>query len=116
MLTSKRERPTKPVPSRGAAAADEKGGAGTAGAFTDTYAGSEPLAAPNVRRAQAEVPGPVRPSPPSNAAIALDARPAATPVGAATTPPEREDTLPQSGRVRDEYANSGKWIAEPGKK
>ena len=93
-----------------------KGGAGTAGAFTDTYAGSEPLAAPNVRRAQAEVPGPVRPSPPSNAAIALDARPAATPVGAATTPSEREDTLPQSGRVRDEYANSGKWIAEPGKK
>ena len=30
-----------------------RGGAGTAGAFTDAYAGSEPLAAPNVARAEA---------------------------------------------------------------
>ncbi|MEX0341694.1 MAG: cell wall hydrolase [Erythrobacter sp.] len=101
-----------------------KGGAGTAGAFTDIYAGSEPLAAPNVRRAEAGAPGPVRSAaPPSNNAIA--ASPAARvpvgssgaqpPVSASITQPSR-DKLPQSGRVREEYANSGKWIAEPGKR
>ena len=90
-----------------------KGGAGTAGAFTDSYSGGEPLAAPNVRRAEAKVPGPVRPAPPSNAAIGIDAKPDA-PVGAPATAPSN-DGLPQSGRVRDEYANSGKWIKEPGK-
>ena len=91
-----------------------KGGAGTAGAFTDDYAGAEPLAAPNVRRAEADVPGPVQPTPPSNAAIGISTEPDA-PVGApAAAPPA--DKLPQSGRVREEYANSGKWINEPGKK
>ena len=91
-----------------------KGGAGTAGAFTDDYAGAEPLAAPNVRRAEADVPGPVQPAPPSNAAIGISTEPDA-PVGApAAAPPA--DKLPQSGRVREEYANSGKWINEPGKK
>ncbi len=91
-----------------------KGGAGTAGAFTDNYAGAEPLAAPNVRRAEAEVPGPVQPAPPPNAAIGISAAPDA-PVGAAPASPAT-DRLPQSGRVREEYANSGKWINEPGKK
>ncbi|WP_247712023.1 cell wall hydrolase [Qipengyuania qiaonensis] len=92
-----------------------KGGAGTPGAFTDNYAGSEPLAAPNVRRAEAEVPGPVQPAPPSNAAIGITAAPDA-PVGAAApAPAAAKDKLPQSGRVRDEYANSGRWIKEPGK-
>ena len=91
-----------------------KGGAGTAGAFTDDYAGAEPLAAPNVRRAEADVPGPVQPTPPSNAAIGISTEPDA-PVGApAAAAPA--DKLPQSGRVREEYANSGKWINEPGKK
>ncbi len=90
-----------------------KGGAGTAGAFTDTYAGSEPLAAPNVRRAQAEVPGPVAPAPPSNEAVGIG-KPSAAPVGAAPAP-AATGQLPQSGRVREEYANSGKWINEPGK-
>jgi hypothetical protein len=92
-----------------------KGGAGTAGAFTDTYAGGEPLAAPNIRRAQAEVPGPVRAAaPPSNAAIAVGSSTQA-PVGASASAPDT-DNLPQSGSVREEYANSGRWIAEPGKR
>ena len=90
-----------------------KGGAGTAGAFTDAYAGSEPLAAPSVRRAETEVPGPVAPAPPSNESIGIGSQPD-TPVGA---PALKDDSkLPRSGRVRDEYANSGKWISEPGKK
>tara|TARA_R110000751_G_scaffold2018_18_gene10391 strand:+ start:187545 stop:188684 length:1140 start_codon:yes stop_codon:yes gene_type:complete len=94
-----------------------KGGAGTAGAFTDAYAGSEPLAAPNVRRAELDVPGPVAPSPPSNDTISLGAASTA-PVGAtgANTAAPASTKLPQSGRVKDEYANSGKWISEPGRK
>ena len=94
-----------------------KGGAGTAGAFTDAYAGSEPLAAPNVRRAELDVPGPVVPAPPSNDTISLGAASTA-PVGAsgATTTAPASTKLPQSGRVKDEYANSGKWISEPGRK
>ena len=93
-----------------------KGGAGTAGAFTDAYAGSEPLAAPNVRRTEAEVPGPVRPAPPSNVSIGLGQAPQA-PVGApAPVQAQPGSRLPQSGRVREEYANSGKWLNEPGKK
>jgi len=98
-----------------------KGGAGTAGAFTDAYAGSEPLAAPNVRRAEAQVPGPVAPTPPSNEAIGLGraaeppvGTPAATPAPSAAAAPANSK-LPQSGRVREEYANSGKWISQPGK-
>ncbi|MFW2348787.1 cell wall hydrolase [Qipengyuania sp.] len=92
-----------------------KGGAGTAGAFTDAYAGSEPLAAPSVRRAEADVPGPVAPAPPSNEAIGLG--PAGDPpVGAAASAvAPANGKLPQSGRIREEYANSGQWISQPGK-
>ena len=92
-----------------------RGGAGTAGAFTDAYAGSEPLAAPNVARAEASTPGPVDPAPPANATIGLGSTPQ-PPVGApAASAQQASEKLPQSGRVREEYANSGRWIAEPGK-
>ncbi len=92
-----------------------RGGAGTAGAFTDAYAGSEPLAAPNVARAEASTPGPVDPAPPANATIGLGSAPQ-PPVGApAGSAQQASEKLPQSGRVREEYANSGRWIAEPGK-
>ena len=93
-----------------------KGGAGTAGAFTDAYSGSEPLAAPNIRRAEASVPGPVAPSPPSNDAIGLQPAAAEPPVSAPAPAPTPTDRLPQSGRVREEYANSGKWIGDPTKR
>ena len=92
-----------------------RGGAGTAGAFTDAYAGSEPLAAPNVARAEASTLGPVDPAPPANATIGLGSTPP-PPVGApAGSAQQASEKLPQSGRVREEYANSGRWIAEPGK-
>ncbi|WP_370030005.1 cell wall hydrolase [Qipengyuania mesophila] len=92
-----------------------KGGAGTAGAFSDAYAGSEPLAAPSVRRAEADVPGPVAPAPPSNDAIGIG--PAGDPPVGAAAPAAApaNGKLPQSGRIREEYANSGKWISQPGK-
>ncbi|MDG5747216.1 cell wall hydrolase [Qipengyuania sp. XHP0207] len=98
-----------------------KGRAGTPGAFTDAYAGVEPGAASAVRRAEVEMPGPVRAEPPpSNSAIGVGPASSA-PVGAAraeTQPAPASaplDKLPQSGRVREEYANSGRWIRQPGK-
>ena len=91
-----------------------KGGAGKAGAFTDRYSGGEPLAAPNARRAQADEPMASQPPPPSNNAIAAGAQ-AQVPVGSQAAP-ATPGPLPQSGRVKDEYANSGRWINEPGKR
>ena len=95
-----------------------KGRAGRPGAFTDSYTGREPLAGASLRRADADTPDPVRsPVPPSNAAIAIDGRDdvsvGAQPVEPAPAP--KDDNLPQAGRVRDEYAKSGRWIREPGK-
>ncbi len=93
-----------------------KGRAGQAGAFTDGYAGSEPLAAPNVRQAHADLPGPVdAAAPPPNSAIGADQRPD-VPVGTAASAPAPSvpDSLPQASRVRDKYANSGRWKREPG--
>ncbi|MEZ5682096.1 MAG: cell wall hydrolase [Erythrobacter sp.] len=97
-----------------------KGGAGRAGAFTNAYAGSEPLAAPSTSRDETIAPGPARAAtPPPNSALGMDGK-ADAPVGApgpatptATTAPV--DKLPQSGRVKAEYANSGRWLKEPGK-
>ncbi|MEP3142988.1 cell wall hydrolase [Qipengyuania citrea] len=91
-----------------------KGGAGTAGAFTDAYAGSEPLAAPTVRRADVREldSGPV-----SSAATARTGFEAAAPAASATAAadtPRDAGKLPQSGTVREEYANSGRWISQPG--
>lgn len=91
-----------------------KGGAGTARAFTDRYAGSEPLAAPN-RRTEAAAAAAITPPPNDRLTSApVTAIPAATPPAQAQ--PSANDALPQSGRVREEYANSGKWINEPGKR
>lgn len=95
-----------------------KGGAGRAGAFTNAYAGYEPLAAPNAQRTDSVVSGPVREvPPPPNSALGVrggvDA-PVGAPAPAATTA-SPTDNLPQSGRVKAEYANSGRWLKEPGK-
>ncbi|WP_236781493.1 cell wall hydrolase [Aurantiacibacter gangjinensis] len=84
------------------------GVAGSAGAFDTAYRGGEPaaasarsasIAAPDpVAMAEAdtlaEVPGIAAPPPPS-------AAPSAAPV---------QDRLPQSGDVREEYRNAGRWI------
>ncbi|QKG72780.1 cell wall hydrolase [Erythrobacter mangrovi] len=97
-----------------------KGGAGSAGAFSQGYAGYEPAAAaPSVRRAETETPGPVRAvPPPPNSALGIGGHPdmpVGAPAPAAVPASQRSGLLPQSGRVRDEYANSGRWIREPGK-
>ncbi|MBX7496473.1 cell wall hydrolase [Qipengyuania sp. 6B39] len=95
-----------------------KGRAGQAGAFTDGYAGIEPGAAARAQSV-ADTTGSPAPLavPPPNSALGVDNKPD-TPVGApaAASPPAKTDNLPQSGRVRDEYANSGRWIRDPGKK
>jgi hypothetical protein len=95
-----------------------KGGAGEAGAFNQGYAGFEPgAAAPSILRAATNASAPARPAvPPPNSALGIDGAPD-TPVGAAAPAPAtpRKDALPQSGQVKDEYANSGRWIREPGK-
>jgi len=93
-----------------------KGGAGRADAFSQGYSGFEPAAVTSsVRRAESVVPGPVRAvTPPPNSALGIDGQPDA-PVGAPSPSAPRTDTLPQAGRVREEYANSGRWIREPGK-
>ena len=94
-----------------------KGGAGRASAFTDAYAGSEPLAAPDVRRpdGDAQIAARAAPPPPNSALGAAGA--SSPPVGAAVPAPSPSptDKLPQSGRVKSEYANSGRWLREPGK-
>ena len=95
-----------------------KGRAGRADAFTESYAGTEPGAAPLVRRAEAEIAGPVRAAPPPPNSAIGSSRLADPPVGVAAPPAPAAppvDKLPQSGRVREEYANSGRWIRQPGK-
>ncbi|WP_324260975.1 cell wall hydrolase [Altererythrobacter sp. H2] len=109
-----------------------KGPAGTPAAFRWAYAGGEPVSAPNARRTEdyataaadpialakvfeeerrkAEVDsrgaGPVRAAAPAYAP-AIEQR-----GGDAIFTAEN---LPASGGVKQEYANSGRWIAEPGK-
>ncbi len=107
-----------------------KGSAGQAGAFTDAYSGAEPLAAPGARRIGTAAPPSFADAvPPSNAAIGAAAEvggpvgsathSASFPAGAGGAPaagtPASPDRLPAAGRVRKEYANSGRWLKEPGK-
>ncbi|QZH76704.1 MAG: cell wall hydrolase [Erythrobacter sp.] len=91
-----------------------KGAAGQPAAFRSGYAGAEPAPARS-RAATPEAPDPVEapvmadyaaPAPaPSSYAI-----PTAAPAQVAE---ERSDILPQSGDVRSEYANSGRWLTRP---
>ncbi|WP_374405154.1 cell wall hydrolase [Pelagerythrobacter sp.] len=107
-----------------------RGAAGRPAAFTAAYRGGEPLAAPHPR---SSVPEPAAASDPVALARAYeDARsaaigaapPAATRVPAPDYAPAVEarggdaaftaSDLPGGGGVKAEYANSGRWIAEPG--
>ncbi|AKM06631.1 cell wall hydrolase [Pelagerythrobacter marensis] len=104
-----------------------RGKAGRPAAFTASYRGSEPVAAP-ARRAIAETPalsaepaalapggsdpverGTARPSARAAAAPGLSAAGGEQPGDAAPA----GGIMPSSGRVRPEYANSGRWIADP---
>ncbi len=95
-----------------------KGGAGRAGAFSQGYAGTEPLAAAGTRQSVSETSQSAGAAmPPPNSALGTDGK-ADAPVGAAAPAVRgdmRGDTLPLSGQVKKEYANSGRWIREPGK-
>lgn len=97
-----------------------KGGAGRAGAFTNAYAGIEPVAAPNARIADAASAAQARTvTPPPMSALGVDGQPdlpvGAAPATPAVAPSPPLDRLPQSGRVKAEYSNSGRWLREPGK-
>ncbi|RDC60247.1 N-acetylmuramoyl-L-alanine amidase [Alteripontixanthobacter maritimus] len=111
-----------------------KGAAGRLAAFTGSYRGGEPLAAPAPRpahnRAWASADQPshtVVPSALTDPVVLAQAYEAARKQAAAavkdiapdrnTLPvatPSRADAIqPQSGAVRPEYADSGRWIARP---
>lgn len=116
-----------------------KGAAGSAGAFRFAYSGGEPLAAPHVRNAALDTVADTaldplaiqqafdgglaatRSSAPSSSGTSI------APVKAAPAPsytPELQqrggetlysgEKLPQATGIRPEYANSGKWISQPG--
>lgn len=105
-----------------------KGNAGQAGAFTNAYRGGEPVAAPAPRAFDDEgTPAPLAVAPPPNSAIGtsggtsgepkvgIGRAASATmqpPVSQPQTPPAKAGP-PQSGDVKDEYANSGRWIRQP---
>jgi len=86
------------------------GAEGAPGAFTDRYWGGEPTPAPRPRSYVAAVPDPLAQA----ARFVTVARPAS---GAAAVAPEAVSVspslLPESGRIRPEYQNSGRWIASP---
>jgi hypothetical protein len=97
-----------------------KGRAGQVDAFTMSYRGGEPFAAPRPRSPESAVPevsdapaprGFATPPAPSEA---FAPNPGAGPVEAARAP-KVDDRLPDSGGIKAEYRRSGQWIAEPGK-
>ena len=90
-----------------------KGAAGRPDAFRAGYAGSEP-APGRARAVTPAAPDPV--SPPVMANLPAAPAPAANPAPqsqAAPAPQPTSDIMPRSGSVREEYANSGRWIERP---
>ena len=94
-----------------------KGRAGLADAFSISYRGGEPLAAPRPGKPGLLAPLPETPSSMRGPAaaplgpvpdIASPPAPAAAPVAAPS--PVAKDRLPGGGQVRPEYARSGRWI------
>ncbi len=87
------------------------GAAGEPDAFRARYAGGEPAAG----RARANAPGAASPS---NVALGVTTAPVVSGPGIEgdkpVAQPQLADTVRQgSGSVRPEYANSGRWIAQP---
>lgn len=95
-----------------------RGAAGLRQAFSDTYRGGEPVAAPAPRRADAVL---AETDPVALARAyeqaAAEADPA--PIYAAEVEARGGDTLfranttPSAGQVREEYARSGQWLRQP---
>lgn len=107
-----------------------RGNAGQSGAFNARYRGAEPLAAPSRKRAADAAPVQTTSDPVALAKAYEDARKEAVARHAPAAPaPEyakpiadaggdalfRADKMPKSGTVKPEYANSGRWIAQPGR-
>jgi spore germination cell wall hydrolase CwlJ-like protein len=97
-----------------------KGRAGQVAAFTMSYRGGEPFAAPRPRTAQTALPDATGGTAPQGFATppapseAFSAPPGTGPVEPQRAP-KVDDRLPDSGGVKAEYRRSGQWIAEPGK-
>ncbi len=108
-----------------------KGVAGTPGAFSAAYRGGEPVAAPNVRRTEDYATAAADPvelqktfeAERAKAETQARTAPARQPAPAYSQAVQQRggdaiftaDSLPAGGGVKEEYANSGRWIAEPGK-
>lgn len=106
-----------------------KGNAGQAGAFTNAYNGGEPIAAPNIRpdSGNDSTPAPLAVAPPPNSAIGTSGGNSHEPrvgIGGVVVPALPQPAAPgkaapaksgppQSGDVKEEYANSGRWIRQP---
>lgn len=109
-----------------------RGAAGRAIAFADVYHGAEPIAAPHPRVAAPaadSAPDPIMLARAYEAARKATATPASALAAAAYTPPPpsysaavaarggdrqyKAEDLPTSSGVKAEYANSGRWIAQP---
>ncbi len=107
-----------------------KGQAGTASAFRAAYNGREPMAAPHVRSAADDFAATADPIE-LERAYEAGRRKAEVAAQAAVTAPVpapaysaevrarggdaifKADRLPESGGIKAEYANAGKWIAQP---
>ena len=95
-----------------------KGRAGRADAFSISYRGGEPLAAPRPRSAMAE--SRAAQGAPSSSTVDLDTPPAAPIAARPERPVQAEqapdavprDRLPGGGQVKPEFARSGRWIDE----
>ena len=93
-----------------------RGAAGRSLAFSDTYIGGEPVAAPAARRAD------VAPAPADPVVLARAYEAAVTgavPIYAAEVEARggealfRASAAPAAGQVREEYARSGQWLKQP---
>ncbi|WP_390549482.1 cell wall hydrolase [Qipengyuania sp. MTN3-11] len=96
-----------------------KGRAGRADAFSISYRGGEPLAAPRPREPEIFAAAPAQPPVFRDTAVPLAATPEAVEPAAGagaspTAPPAVTDRLPGGGQVRPEYARSGRWLNKPG--
>ncbi|MBU2339648.1 MAG: cell wall hydrolase [Alphaproteobacteria bacterium] len=99
-----------------------KGRAGQVDAFTMSYRGGEPFAAPRPRSPEAAAAAlassgdsaPRSLATPPAPSEAFAPPPGTGPVEAARAP-KVDDRLPDSGGIKAEYRRSGQWIAEPGK-
>src|SRR5690606_13258890 len=88
-----------------------QGAAGRSLAFSDVYRGGEPVPAPAVRLASAEVADPD----PLTLVRAYEAAPVVVQRALDDKSEARfgDNAVPVTGQVREEYARSGQWLRQP---